>query len=82
VGFTLYVAGVVVQFKDFGTRQNFNLIIIAIKKPDGGMLFNPSFEAAIMPGDTVIAVGEEENLQKLAKILDPKVNVDRSKDKS
>jgi len=35
------------------------------------MLFNPSFEAAIMPGDTVIAVREEENLQKLAKILNP-----------
>ncbi|MBW2450193.1 MAG: TrkA family potassium uptake protein, partial [Deltaproteobacteria bacterium] len=60
-----------VQLKDSGIRQNFNLIIIAIKKPDGGMLFNPSFEAAIMPGDTVIAVGEEENLQKLAKILNP-----------
>jgi voltage-gated potassium channel len=61
-----------VQLKDSGIRQNFNLIIIAIKKPDGGMLFNPSFEAAIMPGDTLIAVGEEENLQKLAKLLDPK----------
>jgi voltage-gated potassium channel len=60
-----------VQLKDSGIRQNFNLIIIAIKKPDGGMLFNPSFEAAIMPGDTVIAVGEEENLQKLEKILKP-----------
>ena len=60
-----------VQLKDSGIRQNFNLIIIAIKKPDGGMLFNPSFEAEIMPGDTVIAVGEEENLQKLEKILDP-----------
>jgi len=58
VGFTLHVAGAVVQFKDSGIRQNFNLIIIAIKKPDGGMLFNPSFEAAITPGDTVIAIGE------------------------
>ena len=35
------------------------------------MLFNPSFEAAIMPGDTLIAVGEEENPQKLAQILKP-----------
>jgi voltage-gated potassium channel len=60
-----------VQLKDSGIRQDFNLIIIAIKKLDGGMLFNPSFEAAIMPGDTVIAVGEVENLQKLAKILNP-----------
>jgi len=60
-----------VQLKDSGIRQDFNLIIIAIKKLDGGMVFNPSFEAAIIPGDTVIAVGEVENLQKLAKILNP-----------
>ena len=60
-----------VPLKDSGIRQNFNLIIIAIKKPDGNMLFNPSFEAAIMPEDTVIAVGELENLQKLEKILNP-----------
>ena len=46
------------------------------------MLFNPSFEAAIMPDDTVIAVGEADSLYNLSKILDPKVNEDRSKDKS
>ena len=60
-----------ISLKDSGIRQDFNLIIIAIKKPDGTMLFNPSFEAALMPDDTVIAVGEEENLQKLLKILNP-----------
>jgi voltage-gated potassium channel len=61
-----------VQLKDSGIRQNFNLIIIAIKKPDGGMLFNPSFEAVIAPKDTVIAVGEVGNLQKLEWVLNPK----------
>ena len=60
-----------IPLKDSGIRQDFNLIIIAIKKPDGAMLFNPSFEAAFRPDDTVIAVGEEENLQKLEKILNP-----------
>lgn len=58
-----------VMLKDSGIRQKYNLIIIAIKKPDGSMLFNPSFEAKIRPNDTVIAVGEKENLQKLGKIL-------------
>lgn len=57
--------------KDTGIRQKYNLIIIAIKKLDGSMLFNPSFEATIEAGDTVIAVGEEINLQKLEKILNP-----------
>jgi voltage-gated potassium channel len=60
-----------VSLKDSGIRQDFNLIIIAIKKPDGTMLFNPSFEAAFEPADTVIAVGEEDNLQKLEKLLNP-----------
>jgi voltage-gated potassium channel len=60
-----------IPLKDSGIRQDYNLIIIAIKKPDGTMLFNPSFEAAFRPDDTVIAVGEEENLQKLEKILNP-----------
>jgi voltage-gated potassium channel len=60
-----------IPLKDSGIRQDFNLIIIAIKKPDGTVLFNPSFEAAFMPEDTVIAVGEVENLQKLEKILNP-----------
>jgi len=62
---------VTVMLKDSGIRQRFNLIIIAIKKSDDSMLFNPSFEAVIESGDTVIAVGEEENLKKLEKILNP-----------
>ena len=62
---------VTVMLKDSGIRQRFNLIIIAIKKSDDSMLFNPSFEAVIESGDTVIAVGEEENLEKLEKILNP-----------
>ena len=57
--------------KDTGIRQKYNLIIIAIKKLDGSMLFNPSFEATIEVGDTVIAVGEETNLHKLENILNP-----------
>jgi voltage-gated potassium channel len=60
-----------VMLKDSGIRQMFNLIIIAIKNPDGEMMFNPSFEAVIQPEDTVIAVGEADNLQKLEQILNP-----------
>jgi len=60
-----------VMLKDSGIRQRFNLIIIAIKKSDGSMLFNPSFETVIKAEDTVIAVGEEANLKKLEDILNP-----------
>jgi len=60
-----------VMLKDTGIRQKYNLIIIAIKKPGKSMLFNPSFEAMIEMGDTIIAVGEEANLQELERILNP-----------
>ncbi len=59
--------------KDSGIRQKYNLIVIAIKEAQSGsMVFNPSFEAIIRSGDTLIAVGEVVNLQKLERDLNPK----------
>ena len=60
-----------IMLKDSGIRQKYNLIIIAIKKSDDRMIFNPSFEAKIHAGDTVIAVGEPANLIKLQIELNP-----------
>lgn len=60
-----------VMLKDSGIRQKYNLIIIAIKKESGEMFFNPSFETVFMPGDTVIAVGKDENLVQLEQALNP-----------
>jgi voltage-gated potassium channel len=64
-----------IELKDSGIRQNYNLIIIAIKKPDGSMQFNPSFDAVIRPDDTVIAVGEAASLQRLEWALNPQASV-------
>jgi voltage-gated potassium channel len=58
-----------VPLKDTGIRQNYDVIIIAIKLQSGEMLFNPSFDAVINAGDTVIAVGEDRHLQRLEKAL-------------
>ncbi|MBA3037786.1 MAG: potassium channel protein [Desulfobacterium sp.] len=58
-----------IMLKDSGIRQKYNLIIIAIKKHDGNMTFNPSSETKIQAGDTVIVVGQDSNLQKLEKVL-------------
>ena len=58
-----------VMLKDSGIRQKFDLILIAISLANGEMLFNPSFEYIIKPGDTVIAVGENENLVQLENVL-------------
>lgn len=61
-----------IMLKDSGIRQKFNLIIIAIKKPNGEMMFNPSFETVIQSGDTVIAMGKGDNLVEFEKALRPK----------
>ena len=61
----------ILMLKDSGIRQKFNVIIIAIKQPDGTMQFNPSFEAVINAGDTVIAMGKSENMVQLEELLNP-----------
>jgi voltage-gated potassium channel len=60
-----------VTLKNSRIRQDHNLIIIAIKQVDGSMMFNPSFETRLEPGATVIAVGQEQDLLKLEKVLQP-----------
>ncbi len=60
-----------VKLKDSGVRQELDLIIISIKRGEGGMNFNPSSESVIMAGDTVIAVGKTRNLVRLERILNP-----------
>lgn len=60
-----------VTLKDSGIRQRYDLIIIAIETADNEMIFNPSFESRIQPGDTLIAVGEEHNLLALARQINP-----------
>jgi len=61
-----------IALKDSGIRQDFNLIIISIKKTSGEMLFNPHFETLLEPGDTIIAMGKTPDLKKFAKAINPK----------
>ena len=59
-----------VSLKDSGIRQNMGLIIVAIKKSTGDMVFNPLPESTIELGDTVLALGEKKNLVDMEKIMD------------
>ena len=61
-----------IMLKDSGIRQNFDLIIIAIRKKDGEMIFNPSFDTRMESGDTVIVMGQPENLARFDAALNPK----------
>lgn len=50
-------------------RPRFNLIIMAMKKTNGQMIFNPAPQAVIESGDTLLAIGKPESLEKMRKII-------------
>jgi voltage-gated potassium channel len=58
-----------VKLADSGIRQQMDVIIIAVQKKDGEMKFNPSSQTQIEAGDTLIALGESEDISRLASIL-------------
>jgi voltage-gated potassium channel len=48
-------------------RQRYGLIIVAVKKESGKMIFNPLASYVIQSGDKLIALGEEDNVSKLSQ---------------
>jgi voltage-gated potassium channel len=61
-----------VKLADSGIRQQMDVIIIAVQKKAGEMKFNPSSQTQIEAGDTLIALGESEDISRLARILSGK----------
>jgi voltage-gated potassium channel len=49
-------------------RREFGIIIVAIKKADGSMVFNPPGDAFMMAGDTLIALGHRQQLDQLEEL--------------
>lgn len=49
-------------------RQNYGLIIVAVKKDSGKMVFNPVASYRIESGDKLIALGEDENVMRFTKV--------------
>ncbi|MBW2465783.1 MAG: potassium channel protein [Deltaproteobacteria bacterium] len=52
---------------DSGIRSEHDLIVVAIKRQKGEMLFNPSPGTEILPGDILVVLGEHTNIQSLEK---------------
>jgi voltage-gated potassium channel len=48
-------------------RQRYGLIIVAVKRDSGKMIFNPVASYVIQIGDKLIALGEEDNVAKLSQ---------------
>ena len=50
-------------------RKELGVIVLAIRKANGEMLFNPPAEAKISGGDHLIVMGRPEGLRKLEQLL-------------
>jgi len=45
--------------------QNHGVMVLAVRKPAGGLRFNPTGDTRIEPGDMLIAMGERSQLKKV-----------------
>jgi voltage-gated potassium channel len=50
-------------------RRELGVIVLAVRKPDGTMQFNPPADATITEGDYLIVMGNQDNLQRLERLL-------------
>jgi len=57
------------SLKQVQLRRDLGVIVLAIRKAEGKMLFNPPADAALESGDFLIAMGEHEDLRKLEALL-------------
>jgi voltage-gated potassium channel len=49
-------------------RQKYGLIIVAVKKDSGKMVFNPAASYVIEKSDILIALGEDDNVMRFSKV--------------
>jgi voltage-gated potassium channel len=55
--------------RDMQLRRELGIIVLAIRKPGGHMVFNPEADTEIAAGDVLIAMGEPPNLQELERLV-------------
>jgi voltage-gated potassium channel len=63
------------KLRDTNIRSELDIVIVSIRHNDGRMLFNPSGEAIIEPGDMLIAIGSAEAMRKLKMLVKEKSGV-------
>lgn len=49
-------------------RSELDIVIVAIRRRAGEMIFNPAGDARVEPGDLLIAIGRAENLAQLSEL--------------
>jgi voltage-gated potassium channel len=58
------------SLRQMALRQEIGVIVLAIKKSNGEMIFNPDAEAELSGGDYLIAMGGAKQLQALEDLLE------------
>jgi voltage-gated potassium channel len=58
------------NLRDMQVRRELGVIVLAVKRATGEMVFNPPADMEIVPGDFLIAMGEPVNLDTLERMLD------------
>jgi voltage-gated potassium channel len=58
-----------VEIKNSGIRERFNVIIIAVKKASGRMVFNPGPDYFLEASDVLITLGNRDQLRALEQAL-------------
>lgn len=57
--------------RDSGLREDLKLIVVAIKKAGGKMIFNPEPDTLLEAGDILVAIGSQGQLARLETMTNP-----------
>lgn len=57
------------KLMDSSIRQDYNLIVVAIKRVDGKMIYNPAPQELLHADDIIVVIGPRENLDKFVEQL-------------
>jgi voltage-gated potassium channel len=50
-------------------RHNYGIIIVAIKRTSGNMIFNPAPQEILKAGDILVVMGKQDDLVRLRKSI-------------
>ncbi|HEU4391743.1 MAG TPA: potassium channel protein [Blastocatellia bacterium] len=65
------------SLRETDIRSQMDVIVIAIKRAGGSMLFNPSADAVIEQGDALVAMGSHKSLEAFERAANPERSRDR-----
>lgn len=60
-----------VSIAEAQVRQQYGVLVIALKRADGEMLFNPEPSSRMTVGDTLVMLGKEDDIARMRKACEP-----------